>query len=156
MIITYSNNIFNSSITFRNKISDICDEYVHISNFTGEAFPIWEYKSYLQSLRNNAELFGFRNIKVKRTKYKKSDTGVEYEKTYEEYDTTINHYDNYMDIATADPFYYEKYQDGYGGRYWVKDKLLHTYYYPDEYETETEKQEVLEFNDPVEERKYGT
>lgn len=154
--IRYGNNIFDSSITFRNKISDICDEYVHISNFTGKAFPIWEYKSYLQSLRNNAELFGFRNIKVKRTKYKKSDTGVEYEKTYEEYDTTINHYDNYMDIATADPFYYEKYQDGYGGRYWAKDKLLHTYYYPDEYETETEKQEVLEFNDPVEERKYGT
>ena len=89
-------------------------------------------------------------------KYKKSDNGVEYEKTYEEYDTTINHYDNYIDIATADPFYYEKYQDGYGGRYWVKDKLLHTYYYPDEYETKKKKQEVLEFNDPVEERKYGT
>ena len=152
---SFSSTIFNSSITFRNKISDICYEYVHISNFTGKAFPIWEYKSYLQSVPDRTELFGFRNIKVKRTKYKKSDTGVEYEKTYEEYDTTINHYDNYMDIATADPFYYEKDSDGYMS-YWVKDKLLHTYYYPDEYETETEKQEVIEFNDPIEERKRDT
>ena len=152
--IKHGNQIFNSSITFHNIISDICDEYVHISNFTGKAFPIWEYKSYLQSLPNNAELFGFRNIKVKRTSYKKSDTGVEYEKIHEEYGITINHYDNYMDIATADPFYYEEH-DGYKS-YWRKDKLLHAYYFPDEYETETEKKEVIEFNDPIEERNRGT
>ena len=54
-----------------------------------------------------------------------------------------------MDIATADPFYYEEH-DGYKS-YWRKDKLLHAYYFPDEYEIETEKQEVLEFNDPVKE-----
>lgn len=150
-----SNNIFSSFITFNNRISNNYYEYIHISNFTGKAFPIWKYTTYLQSLLDNADVFGFRNIKVKRTFYKKNDIG-EYEESGGEYDVTINYYDNYIDIATADPFYYEKYQDGYGGRYWVKDKLLHTYYYPDEYETETEKREVLEFNDPVEERKYGT
>lgn len=148
-----SNNIFSSFITFNNRISNNYYEYIHISNFTGKAFPIWKYTTYLQSLLDNADLFGFRNIKVKRTFYKKNDIG-EYEESGGEYDVTINYYDNYIDIATADPFYYEEH-DGYKN-YWCKDKLLHAYYFPDEYETETEKKEVIEFNDPIEERKYGT
>ena len=152
-ITLFGNLIFESLITFRNKISNTYWEYISISNFTGKAFPVWEYPLFLQSLSDYSELFGFRNIKVKRTYYKKTDTGG-YEESGGEYDVTINYYDNYIDIATADPFYYEEH-DGCKN-YWCKNKLLHTYYYPDEYEIETEKQEVLEFNDPVEERKYGT
>ena len=145
--------IFSSLITFQNTISNNYHEDFMISNFTGQAFPIWEYSAFLQDLPNNAELFGFRNIKVKITDYRKNDN-EEYEEPDIRYTTTINHYNNYMDIATIDPIYYEEH-DGYKN-YWVKDKLLHTYYLPSESEDDKYKFEVLEFNDPIEERKRGT
>lgn len=145
--------IFSSLITFQNTISDNYHEDFMISNFTGYAFPIWEYSAFLQDLPNNAELFGFRNIKVKITDYRKNDN-EEYEEPDIRYTTTINHYDNYMEIATIDPIYYEEH-DGYKN-YWRKDKLLHTYYLPSESEDDKYKFEVLEFNDPIEERKRET
>lgn len=155
-VINKGNTIFKSLITFNNTVATNYYERISISNFTGKAFPIWEYTTYLQSLSDSAAVFGFRNIKIKKTYYKKTDTG-RYEESGGEYDVTINYYNNYTDIATVDPLYYdEKHQDEYKRKYWAKDKLLQAYYFPDEYETETEKQEVLEFNDPVEEREWGT
>ena len=155
-VINKGNTIFKSLITFNNTVATNYYECISISNFTGKAFPIWEYTTYLQSLSDSAAVFGFRNIKVKKTYYKKTDTGG-YEESGGEYGVTINYYNNYTDIAAVDPLYYdEKHQDKYKRKYWAKDKLLQVYYFPDEYETETEKQEVLEFNDPVEEREWGT
>lgn len=155
-VINKGNTIFKSLITFNNTVATNYYERISISNFTGKAFPIWEYTTYLQSLSDSAAVFGFRNIKVKKIYYKKTDTGG-YEESGGEYCVTINYYNNYADIAAVDPLYYdEKHQDEYNRKYWAKGKLLQAYYLPDEYETETEKQEVLEFSDPVEEREWGT
>lgn len=132
--------LFNSMISFNNKVSDDYEEYYHISNFTGEAFPLWKYNGlkYITNTFNN--LFGFRNIKIKRT-YKQTLKQV--------YGVTINNYDNYIDIATAEPIICIINPAGYKNYYTTSNILLDTYYYPDEYDNEYEKQEVIEFNDPV-------
>lgn len=132
------NTIFNSFIQFNNKMSEHYKEIYLISNFTGDAFPIWEYPELIDKCDS---LFGFRNIKVKKTYH----SAVQ---ERQEYGVSINYYDNYLDIATADPMICNVYSEG-GKSYLSQNYLLDGYYLPDEYDTEYEKQEVIEFNDPI-------
>lgn len=135
----YDNNgIFNSLIHFFNTISDEYSEEYIISNFTGDAFPLWEHPELLSY---SSKTFGIRKIKRKDITY-----AVNGRKYHEAYKVCINYYDNYGDIAAADPILYFV---GFG-EYRSRDILLNTYLYPDEYENEREKQEVIEFNDPIE------
>lgn len=132
--------LFNTMISFDNKVSDDYEEHYLISNFTGEAFPLWKYIDLNDLSHKIAPLFGFRNIKIKRT-YKPT--------LKQEYGVSINNYDNYIDIATAEPIICTINPDGYKDYYTTSDFLLDIYYYPDEYDNEYGKQEVIEFNDPV-------
>lgn len=135
----YENNgIFNSFIQFSNTISDEYSEEYIISNFTGDAFPLWEHPELLSY---NSKTFGIRKIKRKDITY-----AVNGRKYHETYKVCMNYYDNYGDIAAADPL---PYFVGIG-EYRSRDILLNTYFYPDEYENELGKQEVIEFNDPIE------
>lgn len=131
--------LFNSMITFNNNVSDNYDEHYSISNFTGKAFPLWNYPSLINNNGYGSNLYGFRNIKIKR---------ISKPSLYQEYGVTINNYDNYADIAAAEPFICTISPEGYKS-YTTSNILLDAYYYPDEYDNENEKQEVIEFNDPI-------
>lgn len=128
-----SNGIFNSIITIDNrKAEGSVDRYI-ISNFTGEAYPIWELSNFellFNDLNSGDYVFGARNIKVQ---------SVHPETQIVSYGTSINYYDNYTDIATADPIihYANSYETEYG--------FLNMYYTP----VDSENYTVLEFNDPI-------
>ena len=150
-IVTGSNCLFKSIIQFTDWKSDgSADNYITgnyiISNFTGEALPIWEIQGYQELFRNNSYgIFGIRNIKVKwlsTDSHTPSHTPAE----PEELGYTTNYYDNYMDIAKADPIIcritpqgLKIYDNGDKG-------LLNMYYAP----SEGGNFKVLEFNDPIE------
>lgn len=137
----HGNQIYNSEITFKNKVSETYFEQYHISNFTGEAFPLWKYRT----IPDGSYLYGFRNIKIMRTYYEiRHDELVK----ITEYGVSVNYYDNYMEITTNDPFYYVRRSDGVA-YYSTRNVLLHAYYFPEEYNNDTGSQEVLEFYDPV-------
>ena len=134
--------IFNSMIEFRDHSShDVYNTYI-ISNFTGEALPIWEIQDYKVLFSGGTSyIFGIRNIKVK-MRYIDSHTLVEsWELGY-----TTNYYDNYMDIAKADPIICQVLPNGGTNFMNGKDNLLNMYYAP----SESEYFKVLEFNDPIE------
>ena len=141
-IVTGNDYLFKSIIQFTDWKSDgSIDNYI-ISNFTGEALPIWEIQGYQELLRNNSYgIFGIRNIKVKMHDFD-SHTLVEYWTL----GYTTNYYDNYMDIAKADPIICKILPNG--GTYFMngKDNLLNIYYAP----SEGENFKILEFNDPIE------
>lgn len=134
--------IFNSMIEFRDHSShDVYNTYI-ISNFTGEALPIWEIQDYKVLFSSGTSyIFGIRNIKVKMSSFD-SHTLVE----YEELGYTTNYYDNYMDIAKADPIICLVFPTGTTNFINGKNGLLDMYYAP----SESEGYKVLEFNDPIE------
>ena len=139
--------LFKSIIQFTDWKSDglagnyITGNYI-ISNFTGEALPIWEIQGYQELLRNNSySIFGIRNIKVK---WLSTDSHTLVEP--EELGYTTNYYDNYMDIAKADPIICSVFPNGGTNFMNGKDNLLDMYYAP----SESEGYKVLEFNDPIE------
>lgn len=138
------NEIFRSIITISNhKFDNFYDTYI-ISNFTGEAFPVWEisgWESLFKSLNIYNYVFGIRNIKVKMLAVD-SHTLIE----YWEYGCTINYYDNYMDMARVDPIICRIRADGSVSYAHSKMGLLNTYYHP----FEGDNFKVLECNDPIE------
>ena len=142
-----SDSLFKSTIQFTDWKSDgSADNYTTgnyiISNFTGEALPIWKIQGYQELFRNNSYgIFGIRNIKVK---WLSTDSHTLVE--YEELGYTTNYYDNYMDIAKADPIICRINPVG-SKIYYNGDKgLLDMYYAP----SEGENFKILEFNDPIE------
>lgn len=141
-IVAGSNCLFKSIIQFTDWKSDgSIDNYI-ISNFTGEALPIWEIQGYQKLFRNNSYgIFGIRNIKVK---WLSTDSHTPVESEGLGY--TINYYDNYMDIAKADPIICIVFPNGGTNFMNGKDNLLNMYYAP----SESEGYKVLEFNDPIE------
>ena len=142
-----ANGIFESMIGITNyKTNNRYDTYV-ISNFTGEAFPVWEVPNFqllFEGLNSSSYTYGIRNIKIQYI-YKNENVFV-----VNEYGTTINYYDNYADIADVDPIIFGKSSDG--AYHYVRSKigLLDTYYSPIEYDNDTETYKVIECNDPIE------
>lgn len=129
--------IFNSMIQFDDrKSNDSVDRYI-ISNFTGEALPIWEIQDYQVLFSSGTYyIFGIRNIKVEFISENSPST----------YGITINYYDNYMDIAKADPILCLVFPTGTTNFIGGQNGLLDMYYTP----SESEGYKVLEFNDPIE------
>lgn len=133
-----SNGIFNSFIQFDNKISDNYSERYIITNFTGEAFSLWE--DYNSLILYGINVFGIRNIKAKETS-KNTATTI--------YIETINYYKNYNEIANAEPYIISVSLSG-GGSYLDNcSHLLNSYTYPENYESEYTNHDVIECSDPI-------
>ena len=142
-----ANGIFESIISIEKYKSNNCYDAYIISNFTGEAFPVWEIPNFqllFEGLNSSNYTYGIRNIKIQYIYKNENVVGGN------EYGTTINYYDNYADIADVDPIICGKYFNG--AYHYVRSKigLLDTYYSPIEYDNDTETYKVLECNDPIE------